>query len=423
MVARVLLLLGTLCVYLTLTRVTDATATPAARRADSSTTPDVVPTVMTSRVSFSHSKSLSSPPIVTESDDSSSSSNGVLLKIIAISVPSLTGILILAVVILVLIRLRKGLARRIEEDALSARSSVPPQSFLPEPTHRAISNLRRNCYNRGSDLEGSDAFPDNYKNFYGGLEASSQLSSDSSEVNLQKVTLLEEIGSGCFSKVYLAILSKKTKEMDKALQVAVKLLKFHEVPVLAQEEMAAETEILRILGYCPYIVNMLGSGTKGENMYIITEYADLGNLQDFLRSERETTLSSHHLPQKHQEGNHGLTELDLIGYAEQIIFGMDHVSRNGVVHNDLALRNILVFSTGQVKVSDFGLAHYVSQNGPGERLKGATLPLRWMPPEGIFHREYSLKSDVYELTQYQCLYPCSIAFVADGHLEYCCGRL
>jgi serine/threonine protein kinase len=94
-----------------------------------------------------------------------------------------------------------------------------------------------------------------------------------------------------------------------------------------------------------------------------------------------------------------------------------------VVHNDLALRNILVFSTGQVKVSDFGLAHYVSQNGPGERLKGATLPLRWMPPEGIFHREYSLKSDVYELTQYQCLYPCSIAFVADGHLEYCCGRL
>jgi serine/threonine protein kinase len=70
--------------------------------------------------------------------------------------------------------------------------------------------------------------------------------------------------------------------------IGVFFLEVHEVPVLAQEEMAAETEILRILGYCPYIVNMLGSGTKGENMYIITEYADLGNLQDFLRSERET---------------------------------------------------------------------------------------------------------------------------------------
>ena len=218
-----MLLLRALLVYLALTHVTGATATPPTRRADFGSifqaSADTVPTVVMSRVSFNHSESQTTLP--TEADDNNSSgSNSVLLKIIIISVPSLTAILILAVVILLLIRLRNG--QQMEEDALSARSSIPPQVFLPEPTHRAISSLKRN-YNLGS--EGSDAFPDNYKNFYGGLEASSQLSSDSSEVNLQKVTLLEEIGSGCFSKVYLAILSRKTKERDNALQVAVKLLK------------------------------------------------------------------------------------------------------------------------------------------------------------------------------------------------------
>lgn len=105
--------------------------------------------------------------------------------------------------------------------------------------------------------------------------------------------------------------------------------------------MMAETEILRTLGYCQYIINMLGSGTRGDNIYIITEYAELGNLQEFLRSERDTVryshpqlrsdqlvfywvqaLLSHRLSPQGQEESCGLSEIDLMGFAEQIVLGM-----------------------------------------------------------------------------------------------------
>ena len=45
--------------------------------------------------------------------------------------------------------------------------------------------------------------------------------------------------------------------------------------------------MLREIGQSPYIVQMLGYGTRGENLYVITEYAELGNLQNYLRSRRD----------------------------------------------------------------------------------------------------------------------------------------
>lgn len=227
-----MLILRALLVLLTFAAFVGATATPATKREDNSRRFDQqqatdvagrnpVPRLMASRVSYNNLALNATPS--SESDDNSSESDSVLSRIIIISVPSLTGLLLLAILIFLAIRLRNYFAtRRLAEDALSAGSSLPPHVFLPEPTHQAISSLKQ-AYNRGS--EGSDAFPDNYRNFYGGVDAASQLSSESSEVNLQKVTLLNEIGSGCFSKVYLAILSRQTKDGVNALQVAVKLLK------------------------------------------------------------------------------------------------------------------------------------------------------------------------------------------------------
>ncbi|XP_062517381.1 fibroblast growth factor receptor 1-like isoform X2 [Corticium candelabrum] len=390
------LVLLTLLAHRTSTAPLQSAITPTASPADVATILDVQQTSNVSSWSQFPTQAASHVTLnnalhVTPSTDSTSSSGSesVLSKIIMISVPSLTGLLLLAIGVFIVFRVRSYVAaRRLVDDALSCRSSVLPHVVLPEPMHQAFTSYKGEG-NRCS--EGSDLFPDNYRYLYGG----SQPSENSSEVSLQKVMLLEEIGSGCFSKVYLAILSTKTRDTDSALQVAVKLLKISEVPATARQEMIAETEIFRTLGYCPYIVNMLGGGKKGDNMYVITEYADLGNLKDYLQSECENTLSSHQLSSDCEENTTGLSELDLIGFAEQIIYGMEHIARNGVIHGDLASRNILVFSTNLVKISDFGLAHYVSQNGPGERLRGSTLPVRWMPPEGIFRREYSLKSDVW----------------------------
>ena len=64
----------------------------------------------------------------------------------------------------------------------------------------------------------------------------------------------------------------------------------------------------------------------------------------------------------------------------------------GIVHRDLASRNILMTDGKYLKVADFGLSRemkelYVSQCF-------TDLPYRWMAPEALTSNLYSEKSDM-----------------------------
>ena len=69
----------------------------------------------------------------------------------------------------------------------------------------------------------------------------------------------------------------------------------------------------------------------------------------------------------------------------------DYLSSLGVLHRDLACRNILVDERKLLKISDFGLSRdtpeYVSS------LKDK-MPLRWMAPETVTENVFTDKSDV-----------------------------
>ena len=69
----------------------------------------------------------------------------------------------------------------------------------------------------------------------------------------------------------------------------------------------------------------------------------------------------------------------------------EYLSSMGVLHRDLACRNILVDDRKLLKISDFGLSRdtpeYVSS------LKDK-MPLRWMAPETLTENVFTDKSDV-----------------------------
>lgn len=85
--------------------------------------------------------------------------------------------------------------------------------------------------------------------------------------------------------------------------------------------------------------------------------------------------------------------LDLINFAYQIAAGMAYLSRIGVVHRDLACRNILVDEGKELKITDFGMSRETEEVYV-QKSKGR-VPFKWMAIESIIAREFTSASDVW----------------------------
>ncbi|KAL1276892.1 hypothetical protein QQF64_023565, partial [Cirrhinus molitorella] len=114
-------------------------------------------------------------------------------------------------------------------------------------------------------------------------------------------------------------------------------------------------------------------------MKMVTELAPLGSMLDRLRKTLGHFLIS-----------------TLCQYTIQISNGMAYLESKRFIHRDLAARNILLASSEQVKIGDFGLMralpknddHYVMQ----EHRK---VPFAWCAPESLKTRTFSHATDTW----------------------------
>lgn len=146
-----------------------------------------------------------------------------------------------------------------------------------------------------------------------------------------------------------------------------------------------EKEILDEFKDCPEIIQCYGdshSFEHGENLYnLFLEYASGGALADKLKVS----------------GDRILPECEVQRYTKGILKGLDCIHKNGFVHCDIKLQNILVTGEGAVKIADFGLAKRVGEEKErslGCELRGTPM---YMSPEMVTGGDQSAAADVWAL--------------------------
>jgi len=73
----------------------------------------------------------------------------------------------------------------------------------------------------------------------------------------------------------------------------------------------------------------------------------------------------------------------------------EYLTSLGILHRDLACRNVLVAADKILKISDFGLARQLNDNLVYYRSREGKLPIRWMAPEAIRDRVFNTHTDMY----------------------------
>ncbi|KFZ59678.1 Vascular endothelial growth factor receptor 2, partial [Antrostomus carolinensis] len=252
-----------------------------------------------------------------------------------------------------------------------------------------------------------------------------------------RLKLGKPLGRGAFGQVIEA----DAFGIDKTATcktVAVKMLK-EGATHSEHRALMSELKILIHIGHHLNVVNLLGACTKpGGPLMVIVEYCKFGNLSAYLRSKRSEFVpykvrsqgyvfswcwNSFHwwglmrdtwdrviskassklcvgYFQDDQTGpedlcKNPLTMEDLICYSFQVARGMEFLASRKCIHRDLAARNILLSDNNVVKICDFGLARDIYKDPDYVRKGDARLPLKWMAPETIFDRVYTIQSDVW----------------------------
>ena len=182
----------------------------------------------------------------------------------------------------------------------------------------------------------------------------------------------QQIGTGGMSTVYRAF--------DTVLErpVAVKLMHRDMAGHADQlERFRREARAVAQLNH-PHIVQVIDAG-EDENMpYIVFEYVEGETLKDRIRRFGRLPIP------------------EAIAYAIEIAWALGAAHARDIVHRDVKPQNVLVDEEGSAKVTDFGIARTLDQEGltADGRVLGTT---DYVSPEQALGHVVTGQSDIYSL--------------------------
>ncbi|KAG9280615.1 NUAK family SNF1-like kinase 1 [Astyanax mexicanus] len=173
--------------------------------------------------------------------------------------------------------------------------------------------------------------------------------------------LLETLGRGTYGKV------KKAVEKHTGRVVAIKSIRKEKIK--DEQDMVhirREIEIMSSLRH-PHIISIYEVFENKDKIVIVMEYASKGELYDYISERRK------------------LSERETRHFFRQIVSAVHHCHKNGVVHRDLKLENVLLDDNCNIKIADFGLSNLYHKDKLLQTFCGSPL---YASPEIVNGRPY-----------------------------------
>ncbi|XP_072166205.1 tyrosine kinase receptor Cad96Ca-like [Diadema setosum] len=185
--------------------------------------------------------------------------------------------------------------------------------------------------------------------------------------NLTFFSRLGSIGLGKFGDVWKGDFNTKQGVASVALRQITE-----KVPDLLQmveylQKLPNHQNTVTCLGYCE------------EYRTIVHEFVAGGTLLTYLQSPKSFYGNIKRPRPRFDESK-------LLKYAWQVAKGMEFLASNKIIHGHLCAHNILMTEDRICKISDYGMTSFMSPAGN---------PTRWMSPEGMQNKNWSLEGDVW----------------------------
>ena len=198
--------------------------------------------------------------------------------------------------------------------------------------------------------------------------------SNSLPEKIGKYPVIRALGSGATSRVYLA------EDPFTSLKVAVKVIKgeLNADPEMRRRIHRAFLNEAALAGKLihPHIVAIHDAVIDPDQSYIVMEYVPGGTLEQHCNFDSLLAVES------------------VVTLVFKASLALAYAQQRGVIHCDIKPGNLLLAGDTEIKISDFGAAHYLAAEHT--YLSGVGSPT-YMSPEQVEDKRLNHQTDIYSL--------------------------
>lgn len=198
---------------------------------------------------------------------------------------------------------------------------------------------------------------------------------------LSKYVQLKLLGNGAYGEAYLC----KERGQQNPTQQQMVVAKTMNIPNMSNKELLYAQSEIQCLSSVRHtnIVRFIASECSEKQLVIVMEFADAGDLRRHIKT-RGATKSY-------------LSESEAMLLFLQIVMAVEHIHANSMLHRDLKTANVLISSSGLVKLADFGFSRRYEGTVSGQVAKTFCGTPYYLAPEIWANRRYSNKAEVWSL--------------------------